>query len=496
MTPRLPPGVSDAGRLSRPPLLAVLFIVLASLLSFLSPRLLPQGEAVHAWLTVPGGAYKLSLQNGLSFSIGRQDTLTTIDVGGQRMQPIDGFGAAMTDTSAWLLETQLSAAQRTKVMRELFDPVQGIGISFVRIPMGASDFIAHGTYSYDDMPPGEQDPQLTHFSIAHDMAYILPALRQARALNPQMKFLATPWSAPAWMKSNGSLFGAVDTQPGKLLPSAYPAFAEYFVKFIQAYQAAGIPIYAIVPQNEPLNAVSTYPGMVLSAREEVNFVTNYLGPALQRAHLSPKILLYDQGMNHSEYAQHALSGTATSPYVAGTGWHCYSGNLIAMEAIHQAFPQKEIYETECSTGPRGISAYSAIAVLLGSTNYWARTVALWNIALDNNGGPKIGKGCIACTGLLTVNPATNSYTLIDDYYQLGHFSKFVQPGAYHLASTTNICRFCSDSLQSVAFANPDGSQVLIVYNQAPGASTFSVRQGRLQSFTYTLPPKGIVTFKW
>src|SRR6266700_1835075 len=496
MIPRLSPIGLNAARFSRPPLLAVAFIVLASVLSFLSPQLIPRGEEVRAWLTVSGGTYKLSPQSDVYFSANGQGTLTTINVGEKRMQQIDGFGAAMTDTSAWLLETQMSNKQRDKVMRALFDPGDGIGISFVRIPMGASDFIAQGTYNYDDMLTSEQDTQLTQFSIERDMAYILPALKQARTLNPQIKFLATPWTAPAWMKSNGSLLGAVDTQAGRLRPEAYPAFAEYFVKFIQAYQAEGIPIYAIVPQNEPLNAVSTYPGMVLSAGDEANFIKNYLGPALQRAHLSPKILAYDQGMNHPEYAQQVLSDTTASPYIIGTGWHCYSGNLMAMDAIHRAFPQKEIYETECSTGPQGIAAYSAIEVILGSTSYWARTATLWNIALDSAGGPKIGRGCISCTGLLTVNRTTGSYTLIGDYYQLGHFSKFIDPGAYHVETTTTICRFCPDNLESVAFTNPDGSKVLVIHNRAPVADTFRVRQSNLQSFTYTLPPKGIVTFTW
>lgn len=500
MMPRLPSVGWNAARFSRPSLLAVAFIVLASVLSFLSPQLIPRGEGVQAWLTVPGGAYKLSpqRQSNLYFTAGGQgkNTLTTIDIGEQRLQQIDGFGAAMTDTSAWLLETQMSGGQRDKAMRELFDPTDGIGISFVRIPMGASDFIAHGTYTYDDMPVGEQDPQLTRFSIAHDRAYILPALRQARALNPAIKFLATPWSAPAWMKSNESLFGTVDNQTGRLLPAAYPAFAEYFVKFIQAYEAAGIPIYAVAPQNEPLNAVSTYPGMLLPASDEANFIKNYLGPALQRAHLAPKILAYDQGMNHPEYAQQVLSDALASPYITGTGWHCYSGNLTAMNTIHTAFPNKEIYETECSTGPRGIAAHSAIEVLLGSIRFWARAAALWNIALDSAGGPKIGRGCNGCTGLLTVNPASGSYTLIDDYYQLGHFSKFVMPGAYHVKTTTTICTFCPDNLESVGFTNPDGSLELIVYNHAPGTSSFRVRQSNLQSFTYTLPAKGIITFKW
>jgi glucosylceramidase len=496
MIPQLPHGGSNAARFSRPTLLAVAFIVLASMLSFLSPQLIPRGDVAYAWLTVPGGTYKLSPQSNLYFSANGPNVLTTIDIGERRLQQIDGFGAAMTDTSAWLLETQLSNQQRDKVMRALFDPANGIGISFVRIPMGASDFIAHEPYTYDDMPTGEQDPQLKYFSIAHDMAYILPALRQAHTLNPQVKFLATPWTAPAWMKSNGSLFGAVNKQAGRLRPEDYPAFAEYFVKFIQAYQAAGIPIYAVVPQNEPLNAVSTYPGMVLSAQEEANFIKNYLGPALRQANLSPKVLAYDQGMDHLEYPQQVLSDEAAATYITGTAWHCYSGNLIAMDAIHRAFPQQEIYETECSTGPQGIAAYSAIEVILGSTSYWARTATLWNIALDSEGGPKIGQGCIRCTGLLTVNRAHGSYTLIGDYYQLGHFSKFITPGAYHVETTTTICRFCPDNLESVAFTNADGSKILVVYNHATAASTFRVRQSNLQAFTYTLPPQGTVTFKW
>ena len=253
------------------------------------------GAEVRAWLTTADGANKLTFQPLLYFSSERSSFLTTFDIDEQqRLQQIDGFGAAMTDTSAWLIRTKMDQEQRDRLMRALFNPLNGLGMSVVRIPMGASDFTASGLYSYDDVAPDQMDPRLQKFSIAHDTSYIIPLLKQAIQLNPHVRYMATPWSPPAWMKTNASMLGTSSSQIGSLTASAYKPLAAYFVKFLQAYKERGIPLYAITPQNEPFNPVETYPGMSFSALNEASFITNYLGPALKNATLAPKILIYDQ----------------------------------------------------------------------------------------------------------------------------------------------------------------------------------------------------------
>src|SRR6266566_9034575 len=261
------------------------------------------GTTVNVWLTTSDGSKQLTAQPGLTFTSDSQNAdSSTIDVNEhQQFQQMDGFGAAVTDSSAWLMYTRMSTSQRNDLMKHLFDPANGIGISFMRIPMGASDFSVNGPYSYDDLPPGQTDPTLSKFSINHDTAYILPLLKQALALNPSAKFMANPWSPPAWMKTNGSMYGTSNGHIGTLLSSDYGPLAQYFVKFIQAYQSYGIPIYTISPQNEPLYAPSNYPGMYWAASDENNFIKNNLAPALSSAGLHPKIIPYDHNWDNTSY---------------------------------------------------------------------------------------------------------------------------------------------------------------------------------------------------
>jgi glucosylceramidase len=445
------------------------------------------GPRVQVWLTTRDGSERLAAQPNLAFSpdIGNVEIISVNE--NQKLQQMDGFGAAVTDSSAWLMHTKMSVSQRNALMQRLFDPRSGIGISFVRIPMGASDFSANGPYSYDDLPPGQIDPALNNFSINHDLPYIIPALRQARAFNPALTFMANPWSPPAWMKTNGSMLGIANGQTGTLIGTDYEPLARYFVKFIQAYQAEGIPIYAITPQNEPLYTPATYPGMYLDAIDEDIFVQKYLDPALAEAGLHPKIIPYDYNWDHPEYAYTLLSDATTNHEIAGISWHCYAGNPSAMTEVHNAYPTHEIFETECATGSH-ITRFSTIDLLMQSVQNYARTVELWNIALNPDDGPHTG-GCSDCPGLVTVDEATGNVTYPDSYYQLGQFSKFVVPGAYHIASNT------LGSLADVAFKNPDGSKVVVAHKGGTNSATFQVLWNG-KSFAYTLPVGATVTFKW
>ncbi len=457
------------------------------------------GETVSAWLTTPDQAHLLSPQSHLTFkSVGSNSTTITVN-DTQTHQQMVGFGASLTDSSAWLIYNKMSQSQRNQLLARLFSPASGIGLDFLRQPMGASDMAlpagyegtkAPGEYTYDDVPAGQTDPKLTHFSIAHDQAYIIPLLQQALRLNSNLKIIATPWTAPAWMKSNDSL------QQGKLNSSDFQVYAQYFVDFIKAYQAQGIPIYAVTPQNEPEND-NVMPTMLMSASDETNFIANYLGPALARNGLTTRILGYDHNWNDPGYPTTILNNATARSYTSGTAWHCYGGDASAMGSFHSAFPTKDIYETECSGGswegsnwPNGFQ--NTMELGINSARNWSKTVMRWNLALDPNGDPNLetANACTSCRGVVTINQATGNVTYNADYYALGQFSKFVLPGAYAVASNS----FGAGSIEDAAFKNPDGTDVLVIYNGG-SSKTFQVRWNN-QAFSYTLPAGAAVTFKW
>lgn len=449
---------------------------------------------VSAWLTTADGRALLQPQPGLVFTPDSGYNTTTITVDETQVyQEMDGVGAALTDSSAWLISATLTASQRDALMASLFSPVNGIGLNVLRQPMGASDFAVTGNYSYDDMPPGQTDPSLSHFSISHDQAYIIPLLRQARLLNPALKIIGAPWSAPGWMKTTGSMVG------GALLPQASEPWAQYVVKYVQAYQALGLPIYAVTPQNEPNFLPLWSPGMTLTMSDEDNLVKGSLAPAFASANLATKILVFDASWDQLSYPAMLLGDTALRPTVAGTAFHCYAGSPTAQTLLHDAYPTADIYQTECSRGGfvptdfAGALKFDMHNLIIGATRNWSRSVIKWNIALDQNHGPTNG-GCFNCGGLVTINhtattPATISYN--EDYYALGHISKFVKPGAYRIGSTT----FGSSGIEDVAFRNIDGSKVLIAFNGSPVTSLFKVRWGT-GSFSYILPSGAAATFVW
>ena len=429
----------------------------------------------------------LEKKPSLQFGSARSSGLTIEVNDATKYQQMDGFGASLTDSSAWLISKKLSEAQRKELLETLFGPKKGIGLSVLRQPMGASDFgLEH--YSYDDLPAGKSDPELHHFSIAHDRAYILPILREALALNPHLKIIATPWSPPGWMKSSGSLL------EGTLLPSAYAPLAQYFVKFVQSYKAAGVPIYAVTMQNEPLNIPKDYPGMGMSASEQAAFLREYLGPAFQAAKLNTKIMIFDHNWDLIDFPIAVMSDAKAASFAAGIATHCYGGRWTAQSSLHDRFPDKDIWETECSGGEwqKGRLLEQAARLIIGSTRNWAKSVVLWNLALDQNHGPYKG-GCDKCRAVVTINdsesPATSSFTV--DYVGLAHASKFIVPGAHRVDSNS----FEEGSLEDVAFRNPDGSIVLIVLNGGSAPISFNIGwRGHYAS--YTLDGGAVATFVW
>lgn len=444
---------------------------------------------VHVYLTTPYGEKQLERQPDARFTKNASAAPLTVDLKpDERYQRIRGFGASLTDSSTWLL-SKLPAPKRKAVLQKLFDPKTGADFNVVRVPMGASDFTASGPYSYDDMPPGQTDPTLAHFSIDHDRAYVIPVIREALAINPKIQIVANPWSPPAWMKTNDSMFATPPGGlPGRLKPEAYGPLAQYFVRFIEAYRAAGIPIWAVTPQNEPTQPTADYPGMLMSANEEATFVRDYLAPALRAAHLDDvRIFGYDYVYLTSEaYIPPLMDGAAGD--IDGLAFHCYFGQPESMSTAHSLYPGKEIIEDECSTG---ISKLSPIQVLVRSVNNWASTVQMWNFALDPAGGPKIGSGCLSCIGVTRVDPATGEVAYTGNYFQLAHASRFVKRGAVRIgAATAPPQPSCQDfvvcGLEVAAFRNPDGSTVVVATNSGP-ATSFALRQPDGSSLTYSLP---------
>ena len=300
---------------------------------------------VRVWLTTPDQTNVLTRQPDIAWTGNGKTSRSTILVDEQQSyQQMVGFGASFTDSSAWLVQQKLAAKERTDLMKKLFHPRAGIGLSFLRQPLGASDFTTCGNYSYDEMPAGETDPTLANFSIGHDRASILPLLKQALHINPSVRLMATPWSPPGWMKSGDSMIG------GTLNASAYEPYANYLIKCIQAYTAEDVPLYAITPQNEPLHAPSGYPGMLLSASEEADLIKNHLCPAFAAYGIPTKILIYDHNWDTPEYPEAILADAAAAAYIAGTAFHGYAGDPSAQSRLHDGYPDKEIYFTECSGG--------------------------------------------------------------------------------------------------------------------------------------------------
>lgn len=449
------------------------------------------GPTVQVVETTGDQTMLLQSQPSVTFGTGgtSSNLVITVDPSTQYQQ-MDGVGGSLTDSSAWLIWNKLSASQQTTLMQQLFSPTGGVGISFLRQPMGATDFSASGNYSYDDVPAGQTDVNLTNFSIAHDTTYIIPLVKQAIAINPNVKVVALPWSPPAWMKTTGTMNG------GNMNTAYFPSLAQYFVDFVQGYQQQGVPIYALSVQNEPLYSSTGYPTESLAASDESNFIANNLGPALNTAGLgSIKIFGYEHNWDNTSYPE-AVLGSSAAQYVAGSSFHCYAGDPSAQSTVQTAFPAKDIWFTECSgitssTFP-GDLVWNAEHLLIGATRNWARSVSLWNLALDQNSGPKNGT-CSNCRGVVTIDDSVSpsNITLNVEYYVLGHLGKFVVPGAHRIGSNT----FGAGSIEDVAFQNPDGSFVLLVLNSGSGSNTFTVSSNG-QTLNYTLPAGAVATLTW
>ena len=443
----------------------------------------------QVWIT--NGA-KSKLLNKQSSGASIYDSNATTDPSisidfSQKYQEIEGFGAALTGSSALVINS-MGTAQKEALIKDLFSPSEGIGLSYLRLTIGASDFSV-SNFSYNDLPPGSTDPALNGFSIAQDETDVIPVLKTALTYSPNIKIMGSPWSAPAWMKTSGSMNG------GSLKPEWFDAYGSYFVKYINAYAAHGIRIDAITPQNEPLHEINSYPTMKMTAPDQADFIKNSLGPKFKAAGINTKIIAYDHNFDVPSYPLTVLGDANAAQYIDGSAFHAYGGDVSAMNQVHAAFPDKNLYFTEVSGGEWSTDFASNLKwnvgnIFIGTTRNWSKNVLLWNLALNTNYGPTNG-GCTNCRGVVTIN-SSGTVTKNVEYYALAHFAKFIKPGAKRVNSTEFDN---SQGLKNVAFVNPDGSKILVVLNESEAVRKFAVKIDD-KKIVYSLESTAVATFVW
>ncbi len=402
----------------------------------------------------------------------------------QTYQTIDGFGYTLTGGSAEGIN-KLNPQKRQALLQELFGKEDNsISISYLRISIGASDLNAT-PFTYDDMPSGQTDVNLAQFSLSPDKTHVIPMLKEILAINPKIKIIATPWSPPTWMKDNNGFVG------GSLKSELYGVYANYFVKYIQKMKEEGISITAITPQNEPLHPGNN-PSMYMSAEQQAIFIKNHLGPAFTNANLATKIIIYDHNCDRPDYPLAILNDVAANPFVDGSAFHLYAGDINVLSTIHAAFPNKNLYFTEQYTGTSGTFdgdlKWHLKNVIIGSMRNWSKVALEWNLANDANFRPYTPGGCSTCKGALTINSA-DSFERNVGYYIIAHASKFVPAGSVRIASNQ------SGNLNTVAFITPEGKKVLIVENDGNTTELFNIKfNGKW--VTTSVDAGAVATFSW
>jgi glucosylceramidase len=442
-------------------------------------------EDIVYWVTTSDKSSMLAkAQEGLSF-LAASENLPLIEVDStKQFQSIDGFGYALTGGSAYHIQN-LTLPNREALLKELFQwDSTNIGISYLRVSIGASDLDDH-VFSYNDLPAGKTDPELKGFTLEEDRKFLIPALKQILAINPDIKVMASPWSAPAWMKTNNHAKG------GSLKPEFYEAYANYFVRYIQEMKAEGIIIDAITLQNEPENPKNT-PSMLMTSAEQATFVKNNLGPAFEKEGIKTKIVVFDHNCDHPNYPIEVLNDADAKKYIDGSAFHLYLGEIEALSQVHEAHPDKHLYFTEQWTSPQSAFGddlrWHTRHLIIGATRNWSRNVLEWNLAADPAFKPHTDDGgCTMCQGALTIDK--DAITRNVSYYIIAHASKFVRPGAVRIASTI------TGDLHNVAFQNTSGDKVLIVVNDSNEVKRFGIGyNGKVA--TAVLSAGSVATYTW
>ena len=432
-------------------------------------------QTLSVWQTNPSTSQRLERveETGLSKADAAR-AMIKIDAS-KKLQSVEGFGFTLTQGSAVAI-MQLEESQRQRLLEELFGD-SGLNISMLRIGVGATD-LSTNVYSYDEH---DGDVAMKRFSLdGPDRQTLLPLMKQIQTIQPDIKWMASPWTAPTWMKSNDGWIG------GKLKPEFYPAYARYLVKYLQSMKAEGLEIWAMTPQNEPENPHNE-PSLVMDADEQLRFIDKYLGPAIRKAKLDTKIIAYDHNCDHPEYPIAVLKG---SKFAAGAAFHLYSGDISAMTTVHEA-TGKDVYFTEqwvsSDGGFAGDLRWHLKNVVIGSLQNYSRSVLEWNLANLADFTPHTPGGCSKCKGAITIVDASNFERNVA-YYVIGHISKFVRPGAVRIASTAS-----GMQVQQVVLQNTDGTIVLITLNESKNDTDFTIKFDN-QAFETSIAGGSVATF--
>jgi len=411
----------------------------------------------------------------------------------EQYQTMDGFGAAITGSTCYNL-LLMKPADRHAFLTETFSDKDGFGFSYIRISIGCSDF-SLSEYTCCDTKGIE------NFALqSEEKDYILPILKEILAINPSIKVIAAPWTCPKWMKVKS----LTDRTPldswtnGQLNPDYYQDYATYFVKWIQAFKAEGIDIYAVTPQNEPLNRGNSA-SLYMEWEEQRDFVKTALGPQMKAAGLSTKIYAFDHIESQKNYPGKIYEDAAASQYLAGAAYHNYGGNREELLNIHQAYPEKELLFTETSIGTwnsgRDLSKRlmeDMEEVALGTINNWCKGVIVWNLMLDNDRGPNREGGCQTCYGAVDIN--NSDYKTIirnSHYYIIAHLSSVVKPGAVRIATTG----YTDNGITCSAFENTDGTYAFVLINNNEKSKKITVSDGQ-RHFAYDVPGKSVTSYRW
>ncbi|WP_079702282.1 glycoside hydrolase family 30 protein [Daejeonella lutea] len=425
-----------------------------------------KAEGVALWLTnADRSALFEEQQQPMSFSNLETNGPTIAVDDKNNYQEIDGFGFSLTQGSAMHI-IRMEPAARAALLKELFaQDGKNIGISYIRLSIGASD-LNERIFSYNDLPAGETDPEMLKFNLGPDHQDVIPVMKEILTINPDIKIMGSPWSPPVWMKL------VPDTRGSMLKPEWHSAYAKYFVRYIQDMKKEGIAIDAITVQNEPLHPGNN-PSLLMPAPDQAIFIKNHLGPAFKKAGIKTKIVLFDHNADRPDYAISIMDDPEVKQYVDGSGFHLYAGRIEALSDVHAAHPDKNVYFTEQMVTERPNSPRINITnpvgrLIIGATRNWSRNVIEWNLAADPQNKPYTDRGgCPSCQGAITIDKNTVTRNLA--YYSVAHASKFVRPGSVRISSNE------VEGLLNVAFKNPQGKRVLIVANTGPDSAEFNIK---------------------
>ncbi|CAF1386051.1 unnamed protein product [Rotaria sp. Silwood1] len=442
--------------------------MLVSLIFILLINAILNAQQIEFWLTDPDAKILFQQQPFISPNSDNQINNIIININeNETYQTIDGFGYTLTGGSAMHLHN-LDNTTRAQILQELFNTDKNnIGVSYLRLSIGASD-LDEVVFSYNDLPPGDVDLNMTHFDLGHDRLHVIPILKEILAINPNIKLLGSPWSPPIWMKTNKNSIG------GSLLSEYYDAYALYFVRYIQEMKKEGIIIDAITIQNEPLHPGNN-PSLLMLDLIQALFIKQSLGPAFRKHSINTKIIIYDHNADRPDYPITVLKDSEASQYVDGSAFHLYAGTINALSSVHDRFPDKNLYFTEQWVGApgnlKGDLVWHVKNLIIGATRNWARNVLEWNLAADPNLEPHTPGGCTLCLGALTIDRNQVFSPRNPAYYIIAHAAKFVRPNSIRIGS--NIV----SGLPNVAFQREDDKRkVLIVVNENDsGTQTFQIQ---------------------